>query len=201
MEQSVFISYLQLGWNHIISYTALDHISFVITLCALFTISEWRKILTLVTAFTIGHSVTLALSALNYLPFSSKWVEILIPLTIIVTAIRNILQRNSTKNVSTFDKKLISYYVTALLFGFIHGMGFASSFKMMTGLDQSIVTQLLAFNCGLELGQILIVLTMVGILYLFTKYLKTKPREWNLFISGIGFGIGMMVLLNSISNF
>ena len=80
-------------------------------------------------------------------------------------------------------------------------MGFASSFKMMTGLDQSIVTQLLAFNCGLELGQILIVLTMVGILYLFTKYLKTKPREWNLFISGIGFGIGMMVLLNSISNF
>ena len=198
MNQHVFSSYLELGWHHIISASAIDHISFIVTLCALFTFTEWRKIVTLVTAFTIGHSVTLALTSLNYLPVSAKWVEILIPITIIITAIRNILQKQSTQDHLTFDKRMIVYYLTALFFGFIHGMGFANSFKIMSGAETSILTQLFAFNCGIELGQLLIVVGVLTILFLMTKYISVKPREWNLFVSGTGFGIGSMVLMNVI---
>ena len=187
-----------MGWHHIISISAYDHLSFVVTLCALFSIGEWKKVLTLVTAFTIGHSITLALSTLNYLPISAKLVEILIPLTIIYTVIRNVLHKESTKHQAVFDKRIISYYITALLFGFIHGMGFASSFRLMVGSTSGIVTQLFAFNCGLELGQMAIVLVMLSMLFICTKYLHIKQREWNLFVSGSGFSIAVIILLTNL---
>lgn len=187
-----------MGWHHIISISAYDHLSFVVTLCALFTIGEWKKVLTLVTAFTIGHSVTLALSTLNYLPIPSRLVEILIPITILFTVVRNLLHKESTKHQAVFDKRIIGYYITALLFGFIHGMGFASSFRLMVGSTSGILTQLFAFNCGLELGQMAIVLCMLLLLYLSSKYLHIKQREWNLFVSGCGFSVAIIILLTNL---
>lgn len=187
-----------MGWRHIISISAYDHLSFVVTLCALFSIREWKKVLTLVTAFTIGHSVTLALSTFNYLPISSKLVEILIPITILYTVVRNLLHKESTKHQSVFDKRIIGYYSTALLFGFIHGMGFANSFRLMIGSTSGILTQLFAFNCGLELGQIAIVSCMLIFLAVSTKCFHIKQREWNLFVSGCGFSIAIILLLTNL---
>ena len=93
-----FIFYLKLGWEHIISLDALDHQLFVLVLVAAYSYSEWRKILILVTAFTIGHSVTLALSTLDIIRIPSDWVEFLIPLTILITAFDNILTRSALLN-------------------------------------------------------------------------------------------------------
>ena len=135
-----FLFYLQLGWEHIISKDALDHQLFILALIAIFSFRDWKKVLILVTAFTIGHSLTLVLSALDVFRFPSDWVEFLIPCTIVFTALDNII---FSKN----EKKLIQLnYYLALLFGLIHGMGFANSVRMMLASEQDITLPLYVRN-------------------------------------------------------
>ena len=152
---SDFLFYLNLGWEHIISFDALDHQLFVLVLVAVYTYSEWRKILVLVTAFTIGHSITLALSVLDIVRLPANWVEFLIPLTILMTAADNILMRNKQKSLMK-----LNYYL-ALFFGLIHGMGFANTARLMLAKEENIFAPLLGFNIGLETGQIMVVLVIL----------------------------------------
>jgi hypothetical protein len=191
-----FSDYLSLGWDHIIDVKAYDHLLFVMTLCALFTYREWRKILVIITAFTIGHSLTLALSTLNWVLLPQEWIEVMIPLTIIITAIANILHRDRDVHSTTFTREMMISYSIALFFGLIHGLGFASNFKFMLGEEGSIVKQLFAFNSGLELGQIAVVLSFMGLQFILSKLFNIAQREWTLFISGAGAGIALTLMLN-----
>ncbi|HEU4608741.1 MAG TPA: HupE/UreJ family protein, partial [Chitinophagaceae bacterium] len=143
---SDFWFYFSLGWEHIISADALDHQLFIVALAAIYLLHDWKKVLVLVTAFTIGHSLTLALSVLDIFRFPGKWVEFLIPCTILITAISNLFQKDFSK------KGLRLNYFLALFFGLIHGMGFANTIRFMLAKDQSMVTGLLGFNLGLEAG-------------------------------------------------
>lgn len=172
-----FLFYLQLGWEHIISNDALDHQLFILALIAIFSFRDWKKVLILVTAFTIGHSLTLVLSALDMFRFPSDWVEFLIPCTIVFTALDNII---FSKN----EKKLIQLnYYLALLFGLIHGMGFANSVRMMLANEQDITLPLFGFNVGLELGQIVVVAIALFIHYIFSEVLKLSNKIWIYIIS------------------
>ena len=172
-----FLFYLQLGWEHIISKDALDHQLFILALIAIFSFRDWKKVLILVTAFTIGHSLTLVLSALDVFRFPSDWVEFLIPCTIVFTALDNII---FSKN----EKKLIQLnYYLALLFGLIHGMGFANSVRMMLASEQDITLPLFGFNIGLELGQIIVVAIALFIHYIFSEVLKLSNKIWIYIIS------------------
>lgn len=172
-----FLFYLQLGWEHIISKDALDHQLFILALIAIFSFRDWKKVLILVTAFTIGHSLTLVLSALDVFRFPSDWVEFLIPCTIVFTALDNII---FSKN----EKKLIQLnYYLALLFGLIHGMGFANSVRMMLASEQDITLPLFGFNVGLELGQIIVVAIALFIHYIFSEVLKLSNKIWIYIIS------------------
>ena len=172
-----FLFYLQLGWEHIISKDALDHQLFILALIAIFSFRDWKKVLILVTAFTIGHSLTLVLSALDVFRFPSDWVEFLIPCTIVFTALDNII---FSKN----EKKLIQLnYYLALLFGLIHGMGFANSVRMMLAKEQDITLPLFGFNVGLELGQIIVVAIALFIHYIFSEVLKLSNKIWIYIIS------------------
>lgn len=172
-----FLFYLQLGWEHIISKDALDHQLFILALIAIFSFRDWKKVLILVTAFTIGHSLTLVLSALDVFRFPSDWVEFLIPCTIVFTALDNII---FSKN----EKKLIQLnYYLALLFGLIHGMGFANSVRMMLASEQDITLPLFGFNVGLELGQIAVVAIALFIHYIFSEVLKLSNKIWIYIIS------------------
>ena len=172
-----FLFYLQLGWEHIISKDALDHQLFILALIAIFSFRDWKKVLILVTAFTIGHSLTLVLSALDVFRFPSDWVEFLIPCTIVFTALDNII---FSKN----KKKLIQLnYYLALLFGLIHGMGFANSVRMMLASEQDITLPLFGFNVGLELGQIVVVAIALFIHYIFSEVLKLSNKIWIYIIS------------------
>ncbi|MCR6638158.1 MAG: HupE/UreJ family protein [Sporocytophaga sp.] len=191
-----FSDYLKLGWDHIIDIKAYDHLLFVMTLCALFTFTEWRKILVIITAFTIGHSLTLALSTLNYVLLPQNWVEVLIPMTIFLTAMANIVRRKNETGEKTFDKTVVMNYIIALSFGLIHGLGFANNFKFMMGEDSSIVKQLFAFNSGLELGQISIVLLFLALLYISTRVFNVVHREWTVFFSGAGAGLSLMMIVD-----
>ena len=192
---SLFSTYLQLGYEHIADVAAYDHILFLIALCAVYRLGEWRNILILVTAFTIGHSLTLALAVLDIIRFPAAIVEFLIPVTIILTCLCNIA---GPKEIKMGRAAIRWNYILALVFGTIHGMGFSTFLRslMMPG-EEGLLTQLLAFNIGVELGQILIVAIIMAITYVFLSVLKVKQREWVLFVSGGAMGIALMLSIET----
>ncbi|SDQ79938.1 HupE / UreJ protein [Chryseobacterium soldanellicola] len=187
-----FLFYLKLGWEHIISLDALDHQLFVLALIAVYSYTNWKKILVLVTAFTIGHSVTLALSILDIVRISSKWVEFLIPVTIVLTSLGNIVMKNKKQGLMK-----VNYYL-ALIFGLIHGMGFANTARVMIAKSQSIFIPLLGFNIGLELGQIVIVSAILILLFILLKIFKVNKKDWILFVSSGVFALSLKMALERI---
>jgi len=192
--ESEFSIYLGLGFDHILDINGYDHILFVIALCAIYQISEWKKVAILATSFTFGHSVTLALSALDLVSVDSALIEFLIPLTILLTALYNVYNRRSSY-VSLSIK-----YSLAVFFGLIHGMGFSNFFRSaaIPGIDEGFITQLLAFNLGVELGQLIIIAFILGLTYVFLEIIKVKVREWNLFISGATAGLSIAMIIERI---
>jgi len=187
-----FIFYLHLGWEHIISLDALDHQLFILALVAVYSYSDWKKILILVTAFTIGHSITLALSTLNIFRVPSNWVEFLIPLTIVLTSLDNILMKNHKQTLMRAN------YYLALIFGLIHGMGFANTARLMIAKSQSIFFPLLGFNIGLELGQIVIVIVILLLLFILVNLFKVNKKDWILFVSSAAFALSLKMALERI---
>ena len=164
--------YFKEGWHHIISLNALDHQLFIVALSAIYILKDWKKVLILVTAFTVGHSVTLALSIYDVIRANENWVEFLIPITIIITATFNFF-------VKEFDTKNFQVnYFFALFFGFIHGLGFANSIRFMLAGNQKIKPGLLGFNLGLEAGQILCVTIILLSAYLVINIAVLKRTWW-----------------------
>jgi len=174
-----FWMYTQIGFNHIANLSGMDHILFVAALCIRYQLSDWKKWLILVTAFTIGHSVTLVLSVFNYLDFSTNWIEFLIPVTILITSISNMFVKKFS-----FNTKFPVIYFFALFFGLVHGLGFSFYLKSLLGMQQNIAPALLAFNLVLEIGQILIVMAILVISFIFVTLLKAPRRDIILIVSG-----------------
>lgn len=167
-----------------------DHILFIVSLCAIYTWVDWKKVAWMVTAFTLGHSVTLALAALKIVLFNPLWIEFLIPLTILLTCMGNV-----TKGEHSENKIALFRYVLVLFFGFIHGMGFSNFFNALMGDGQSILGPLFAFNLGLELGQLMIVMVFLGSQWVITRMVNLNSKVWIAFISGAGAGISILLLL------
>ncbi|HKP32961.1 MAG TPA: HupE/UreJ family protein [Chitinophagaceae bacterium] len=185
-----FWLYFQIGREHIADWKGYDHILFVVALCLRYMLKDWKKVLLLVTAFTIGHSITLALSVLDYVDVSIKWVEFLIPVTIFITAVANIFEKDFQ-----FKTKFPLIYFFALFFGLIHGLGFSNYLKSLLGKETNIVGELLAFNLGLEFGQIMIVAVALILSWLCVSVLKFSRREYILFMSGGIFGIALLMAI------
>ena len=182
------IFYLELGFRHISDLAGYDHILFLTVLCAIYQLPQWKTLLVLVTAFTVGHSITLALTSFSVISIRSEVIEFLIPVTIMVTSIYNLIIR-STSEISGHTR---SYWM-ALFFGFIHGMGFANYFRALLMDESSIFIPLLGFNLGIELGQLLFVLLVVGVTYVVTNWLKMPQRDWNIFVSGGGVSLALVL--------
>ncbi len=187
----MFSIYLTLGFEHISDLNGYDHILFIISLCIVYLLKDWKKVLILVTAFTIGHSVTLALATLDYIKVSNDLIEFLIPVTIFISGSSFFFFTDIKSSAKLHKFK----YFTALFFGLIHGMGFSNYLKAILGSEENIVMPLFAFNVGLELGQILIVVAYLLIVYLLTELLKVKRREFNLIISGAVLGISLIMMI------
>jgi len=188
---SEFSLYFGLGKDHILDYVnGYDHILFVLALCAVFLIRDWKKILILVTAFTIGHSITLALATLKIVTVNAQLIEFLIPLTIFITSVSNLFKKEVLSNEKGFQVN----YLYAVFFGLIHGLGFSNYLRAILGKDQSILSQLLAFNLGLEFGQIIVVVIFLIFSFLLVDFLKVNRRDWKLVLSSAIAGIALILM-------
>jgi hypothetical protein len=188
---SEFRLYFDLGRDHILDYkNGYDHILFVIALCALYTTSDWKRVLILVTAFTIGHSVTLALATLEIIHVNSTWIEFMIPVTIFITAVSNLFKSEASVHNSPMQLN----YLYAAFFGLIHGMGFSTFLRSILGREESIITQLLAFNLGLEFGQIIIVVILLLLCFILVDLCGVNRRDWKVVISSAVAGIALMLM-------
>jgi hypothetical protein len=186
-----FSLYFGLGREHILDPNGYDHILFVIALCAAYPLSEWKRVIILVTAFTVGHSITLALATLGIVQVHTQWVEFLIPLTILVTAFANLFKSDSSAPVRLS-------YALAVFFGLIHGLGFSAYLRSLLGRSAEIFTPLLAFNLGLELGQIIIVIVYIAVTFIFVGLLGIDRRDWRLVASSAIGGIALLLLRDRI---
>jgi hypothetical protein len=182
-----FNLYFNIGIGHILNWEALDHILFMAALCLRYLVKDWKKVVVLVTAFTIGHSITLALSALGMVHFSTRWIEFLIPLTIIATAINNLTQKTGEVE---HPSRLPVIYFFALFFGLIHGLAFASSLLSLIG-SEGVLVPLLSFNLGIETAQLLVVAIILVISFIFVQLLKIRRTWWV-------WGVSALVLLASL---
>ena len=188
---SEFQLYFGLGKSHILDYAnGYDHIIFVVALCALYLTREWKQVLILITAFTIGHSITLALSTLRIISVKVELIEFLIPLTIFITAVSNLF-----KNENNLTSRSVQMnYIFAGFFGLIHGLGFSSYLRSILGRDESILTQLFAFNLGLEFGQVVIVAIFMAAAFILVDLFGLNRRDWKLVISSAIAGIALVLM-------
>jgi tetrahydromethanopterin S-methyltransferase subunit E len=183
--------YLQLGIEHITDLKGYDHILFLITLMAVYQLKHWKKILILITAFTIGHTISLILSSFNLVSIPRNWIEFLIPVTILLTAIGNMMQTEDD-----FSKRLHHYkYLLAIGFGLIHGLGFSNYLRALILNEESLAGPLFSFNLGIEAGQLLIVSGFILLGILMMGRFKVRPREWNLVFSGAGLGVSIILMI------
>lgn len=189
------------GTRHILDWNGYDHILYVMALCVLFSFREWKPLVILVTAFTIGHSLTLAASVLQLFTIKQAWVEVLIPLTILLTCVVNIAGRNKAtlrRGPETVNYRLS--YSLALLFGFIHGMGFSYLLKSMLGKSENLVFPLLSFNLGLEAGQLIIVVAMLILSVFLIRFTRIKITDYQFFVSSAVFGIAFLLFVQRLND-
>ena len=183
-----FILYVKMGFNHVLDLTAYDHILFLIVLAVIYSARQWKNVLWLVTLFTIGHSLTLALSAYEFLKIRIDLIEFLIPVTIFITGLFNVINNNKAS-----ISKLNLFF--ALIFGLIHGLGFSNYFRSMIGKEEDKFLPLVEFALGIELAQVVVVLIILLLGAIFQNIFKVSKRDWIMVISSIvmGFAIQMML--------
>ena len=192
MEQ--FSVFFDIGTEHILDWRdGYDHLLFVVALCAVYVIGDWKRVLILVTAFTVGHSITLALATLRIIAVDTDLVEFLIPVTILVTAVTNLFQREE----GIHEKSINLNYIFAVFFGLIHGLGFSNNLRDILGQSGNIASPLLAFNLGLELGQIIIVGLFLALSFLSINVFGVKRRDWKIIISSAIAGMAIILIKES----
>jgi len=184
-----FQLYINLGLNHVLDWKAYDHVLFLVVLTIFYGFKDWKKVLWLITAFTLGHTLSLTLAAYNIVHIKMTIVEFLIPLTIFITATYNIFKVNSP------PKNVRINAIIALIFGLIHGIGFSSYFKILVDESEDKLLPLIEFAIGIEIAQIIVVLFVMLLSYIVLNIFKRSKRDWILIISSvvIGFVIPMLI--------
>ncbi len=197
-----FRLYLPLGLEHITDPAGYDHILFLLALTARFELRHWKPLLILVTAFTLGHSLTLALATLDYIRISTAWIEWLIPVTIVMTALLNfwVLTRPDSAPLFAVSVRqgLRAYrlhYAAAAFFGLIHGLGFSNFLRSLLGREADLVLPLFAFNVGLELGQLVVVALALLFIGLLTLVPGVRRQSAALFASGLAAGPAIVMVV------
>lgn len=182
-------TYIKLGINHITDVQAFDHILFVLLLVVSVNLINWKRTLILITAFTIGHSLSLALASLGIIKVSTSYIEFLIPLTILFTATYNIINRKQSR------RKMTLVYSITLVFGLIHGLGFSNYLQTLLYRQNDILIPLLGFNIGVEIGQLTIVITYYALIYVLQLIVKLQQSKIATAVSLLGIIISFILCI------
>ena len=185
-----FWIYLKLGLTHVLDVNAYDHVLYLIALVASYDFFRWKRVLWLVTIFTIGHTLSLVLAGYDILKVNMQWVEFLIPVSIIIASVYNLTiagRRNQD------NKKWLLYMVT-LFFGLVHGFGFSSYFQMLAAKKDQILAMLIEFALGIELAQIIVVLMVLIIGFITKRAFRVAKRDWILVTSSLVIGMALPIL-------
>lgn len=181
------------GLNHVLDINGYDHVLFLMVLAVPYVFKDWKRVLFLVSLFTLGHTLSLVLAAYNIVSVNGKLVEFLIPITIIVAAIYNVF----TAGKDGKDKKMGLLLFSALFFGLIHGLGFAREFTMVFGDANNKVLALLEFALGIELAQVIIVFVVLFSGFLFQTLFRFSRRDWIMVLSSIVIGLVLPILIEN----
>ena len=183
----MFAVYLRLGFEHLLDLQAYDHLLFLAVLCAPYSAARWQELLVLVTAFTAGHSASLALATLGWVRPGAALVEFLILVTIAATAVANLAAvRSRAGDARAAPIAHRARYPAALAFGVIHGLGFSAFLRLALGSERSLFVPLLSFNVGLELAQVAAVTLFLALSFVATGLLRVPSKAWSVGVSVLG---------------
>ena len=191
---SEFWIYLEIGLRHVLDINAYDHVLFLIALTVPYSFKDWKRVLLLVSIFTLGHTLALLLSVFGVIVIKPEFVEFLIPITILITALYNIFTAGKT---AKSDNISITGIIT-LFFGIIHGLGFSNYFKsILSGNPSDKVIPLLEFALGIELAQIIVVLVVLLISYILQTFFRFSKRDFALVFSAFVAGVVVPMILSA----
>ncbi|GAA4938660.1 HupE/UreJ family protein [Algibacter agarivorans] len=184
---------VEYGINHVLDINAYDHVLFLIVLTVPYVFKNWKRVLLLVSMFTLGHTLSLVLAAYNVVTVNAAVVEFLIPITILIVALFNVF----TSGKGAQREKVGVLFLSTLFFGLVHGLGFAREFKMLLGDTDNKLVLLLEFALGIELAQIIIVFIVLFLGYVVQTIFRFTKRDWIMVISAIVVGLVIPMILNS----
>jgi len=184
---------VEYGINHVLDINAYDHVLFLIVLTVPYVFKDWKRVLLLVSMFTLGHTLSLVLAAYDVVSVNATVVEFLIPITILVVALFNVF----TSGKGAQREKIGVLFLSTLFFGLIHGLGFAREFQMLLGDTDSKLVLLIEFAMGIELAQVIIVFIVLFLGYIVQTIFRFTRRDWIMIISAIVVGLVIPMILNS----
>lgn len=184
---------VQYGMNHVLDINAYDHILFLLVLTVPYMFKDWKRVLLLVTMFTLGHTISLVLAVYGVISVNSKLIEFLIPITIMVVALYNIF----TAGKKAPSEKIGVLFFSTLFFGLIHGLGFAGEFKMFVGRTDNKLLPLVEFALGIELAQLIIVFVVLFLGFLCQTIFRFSKRDWIMVLSAVVVGLVIPMLINN----
>jgi ABC-type transport system involved in multi-copper enzyme maturation permease subunit len=188
-----FLSYLQYGMNHVLYSNAYDHILFLIVLTIPYLFKDWKRVLFLITIFVVGHSVSLAFATYGVIGVSNKWIEFLIPLTILIVALFNVF----TAGKKTKNEKIGLLFFMTLFFGLVHGFGFVKMFESAIGSSSNKIMPLLEIALGIEIGQLIVVFMILFLGFLGETLFRFSRRDWVMVISAVVVGMLIPMLIKN----
>ncbi|KAB1069782.1 HupE/UreJ family protein [Tamlana haliotis] len=184
---------VEYGINHVLDINAYDHVLFLIVLAVPYLFKDWKRVLLLVTMFTLGHTLSLILASYGVVSVNAAIVEFLIPITILVVALFNVF----TAGKGAQKEKVGVLFLSTLFFGLIHGLGFAREFRMLLGDSDNKLLLLLEFALGIEIAQVIIVFLVLFLGYLVQTIFRFSKRDWVMVISAVVVGLVIPMILNS----
>ncbi|MDO5978554.1 HupE/UreJ family protein [Flavivirga spongiicola] len=184
---------VEYGINHVLDINAYDHVLFLIVLTVPYVFKDWKRVLLLVSMFTLGHTLSLVLAAYSVVSVNAQIVEFLIPITILVVALFNVF----TSGKGAQREKVGVLFLSTLFFGLIHGLGFAREFQMLLGDSDSKLVLLLEFALGIELAQVIIVFLVLFLGYIVQTIFRFSKRDWIMVVSAIVVGLVIPMIINS----
>lgn len=191
---SDFWIFFKVGLEHVLDINGYDHLLFLIALTAPYVSKDWKRILILVSFFTLGHTLSLLLSVFNVVAVKAVLVELLIPITILITALFNIIMAGkSTKNGNMSFVASITVF-----FGIIHGLGFSNYFNsILPGKPVDKLAPLLEFALGIEAAQILVVLSVLILAFIFQTLFRFNKRDFTLIMSSFVIGVVVHLIIEN----